>query len=558
MATQKNGRKTFRVALIKPSHYDDEGYVIRWHRTVIPSNTLAVLYGLSLDLAERKVLGDDVDIVVDGYDETNTKIPVDKIIRDIKNSDGGGFVGFIGVQTNQFPRSVDMASRFLDADIQVCLGGFHVSGCISLISNIPPDIQHAMDIGISLFIGEAENQLGVVFKDAYAGKMQPTYNFLTEMPAIEATPPPFLPAKMLGNAIGSISSFDAGRGCPFLCSFCSIINVQGHKSRRRTGDDIEKIVRLNIAQGITRFFITDDNFARNKNWEEIFDHLIMLREKEGFNIRLTIQVDTMCHKIKNFIEKASRAGVGRVFIGMESINPDTLKAAKKKQNRISEYRKMFQAWRKVHIVTCAGFIVGFPGDTPESVLRDVETIKKELPIDFLQLSFLTPLPGSMDHKVLYEKGAWMDQDMNKYDLNHIVAEHPTMSRAVWEKTFWAAWNSFYSEEHIETIFKRARADGISVGKVLFLMIWFYACIKFEHLHPFEAGFFRRKSRDERRPGLPFENPLVFYAKRVRDVLSTHLNVLLLLIRWGIMRRRIKGDPNAVNYTDVSLTPLQEK
>ena len=61
-----------------------------------------------------------------------------------------------------------------------------------------------------------------------------------------------------------MSSFDAGRGCPFQCSFCTIINVQGRKSRWRDADDIERILRQNAKQGISRFFITDDNFARNK------------------------------------------------------------------------------------------------------------------------------------------------------------------------------------------------------------------------------------------------------------------------------------------------------
>ena len=394
MAIENKSGKTFRVVLIKPSHYDDEGYVIRWHRTVVPSNTLAVLYGLSQDLAARKVLGDDVDIVVDGYDETNTKIPIKQIISDIKNSDGGGFVGFIGVQTNQFPRTMDMATRFRDAGLQVCIGGFHVSGCISLLSNIPPDIQHALDIGISLFIGESENKLELVFQDAYAGKMQPMYNYLTDLPAIEGTPPPFLPAKMLERAIGSISSLDAGRGCPFLCTFCSIINVQGNKSRRRTADDIEEIVRINAAQGITRFFITDDNFARNKNWEEIFDRLIWLREEQGMNIRLTLQVDTMCHKIKNFIEKSARSGVSRVFIGMESINPDTLKTDQEKTESESPNtaRCSMPGIRPTSSLAPVS-LSAFRADTPESVMRDIETIKRELPIDFLQLSFLTPSAG---------------------------------------------------------------------------------------------------------------------------------------------------------------------
>ena len=60
-----------------------------------------------------------------------------------------------------------------------------------------------------------------------------------------------------------------------------------------------------------------------------------------------IQVDTMCHKIPRFVEKAAAAGVKRVFIGLENINPDSLTGAKKKQNHIADYREMLLAWRKV-------------------------------------------------------------------------------------------------------------------------------------------------------------------------------------------------------------------
>ncbi len=76
----------------------------------------------------------------------------------------------------------------------------------------------------------------------------------------------------------------------------------------------------------------------------------------------------MCHKIPNFIEKAKRAGVTRVFIGLENINPDNLAAAKKRQNKITEYRKMLLAWKAQGIITLAGYILGFPaghaGDDP--------------------------------------------------------------------------------------------------------------------------------------------------------------------------------------------------
>jgi hypothetical protein len=55
----------------------------------------------------------------------------------------------------------------------------------------------------------------------------------------------------------------------------------GRKSRWRDADDVEALVRANLAQGVFRFFITDDNFARNRNWEAIFDRLIKMREEGG-------------------------------------------------------------------------------------------------------------------------------------------------------------------------------------------------------------------------------------------------------------------------------------
>ena len=123
--------------------------------------------------------------------------------------------------------------------------------------------------------------------------------------------------------------------------FCTFINVQGRKSRYRTADDVETIVRVNAAQGIVRFFVTDDDFARNRNWEAILDRLIDLRERQGFQLSLLLQVDTLCHRIPGFIEKAARAGCRSVFIGLESINPQSLMGAKKRQNKIWEYGKCY-------------------------------------------------------------------------------------------------------------------------------------------------------------------------------------------------------------------------
>ncbi|MDP3163630.1 MAG: radical SAM protein, partial [Reyranella sp.] len=423
-------RTPFHLVLIKPTHYDDDGYPITWFRSHIPSNTLAALYGLGQDCLQRQVLGPDVDILIKPFDETNTRVRPDKIMADIKREGGKALICLVGVQSNQFPHAVDLARHFLNAGFQVAMGGFHAAGCLSMLPVVPPEIQAAMDMGISIYAGEAEEgRLDEVLLDAWNGTLKPLYNYMDDLPGIEGAPTPHLPPAALARNEGRKSSFDLGRGCPFQCSFCTIINVQGRKSRFRSTDDLEAIIRENHKQGITSFFITDDNMARNKHWEEFFDRLIELKENEGIEVSLIIQVDTQCHRIPNFINKARWAGVYRVFIGLENVNPDNLLAAKKRQNKITEYRKMLQAWHISGASTWAGYILGFPGDTRESILRDLEIIKKELPLDILEFFMLTPLPGSEDHQTLWKQGVWMDPVLNKYDLNHRVVHHPQMSDA---------------------------------------------------------------------------------------------------------------------------------
>jgi hypothetical protein len=555
-APPKASGRRFRLVLIKPSHYDDDGYVIQWLRAAIPSNTLAQLYGLAADCAAREVLGPGVEVEIEAYDETNRVLPLERIARRVKRD--GGLVGLVGVQSNQFPRAMDIARPLRAAGVQVAIGGFHVSGCMAMLPEPPPDIREAMDLGIALFAGEAEGRLEEVLRDAHAGALKPVYNYMDDLPGLEGATVPFLPEPVVRRTAGAHASFDAGRGCPFQCSFCTIINVQGRKSRYRSPDDCERIVRENLAQGVRRFFITDDNFARNKDWEKILDRLIRLREVEKLKFSLVIQVDTLCHRLPNFVEKCARAGVKRVFIGLENVNPDNLAGAKKRQNKIWEYRKMLQAWKAEGVLTYAGYILGFPGDTPESIARDIEIIKAELPIDLLEFFILTPLPGSEDHKTLYSKGVWMDPDMNKYDLNHVTTAHPTMSAAELKRVYDEAWHRYYTPEHAETILKRAAACRMNVGNMTFLMLWFYGCISVEGLHPLEGGWFRRKVRSQRRAGLPRENPLIFFPRRAWEVVDSHARWLALLWKFGTIRRRLKRDPAIKSYTDLALTPVDEE
>jgi radical SAM superfamily enzyme YgiQ (UPF0313 family) len=549
-------RRRFCLVLIKPSHYDDDGYVIQWFRSAIPSNSLAALYGLADDCAKRRTLGEDVEIDIHAFDETNTRIRPDRIVAMI-NDATQGMVMLVGVQSNQFPRALDIARALRERGIQVAIGGFHVCGVVSMLQGEDPDLDRAKALGVSLFAGEAEGHLDEVLRDAAVDRLKPLYDFMDDLPGIEGKPAPLIAASKARRTFGGVTSFDAGRGCPYQCSFCTIINVQGRKSRSRSPDDIENIVRANLAQGLRSFFITDDNFARNRKWEAILDRLIHLREVEGLKFGMIIQVDTLCHRIPNFIDKCRRAGVRRVFIGLENINPANLMAAKKRQNRITEYRKMLLAWKSVRVITYAGYIIGFPNDTVESIQHDIDVIKKELPIDLLEFFQLTPLPGSEDHQRLQRAGVAMDPDMNNYDTNHVTTAHPRMSRAQWENAYRLAWRRYYTIEHITTVLRRAAATQCNGGNTLFLLTWFKGSIDYERIHPLEGGFLRLKSRRNRRPGSPLESVWLFYPKYVAET-------AVKLVRWGTLYLRlravylgIKRDSRAREYTDLAITPLAE-
>jgi hypothetical protein len=129
--------RRFQLILIKPSHYDADGYVVQWLRSTIPSNSLATVYGLAKGAAERQVLGPELAIDVIAIDETNTRVVPKKLALRIVANGGLGLVGIVGVQSNEFPRALDIARPLRAAGIQVMIGGFHVSGCLAMLKEVP-------------------------------------------------------------------------------------------------------------------------------------------------------------------------------------------------------------------------------------------------------------------------------------------------------------------------------------------------------------------------------------------------------------------------------------
>ena len=513
--------KRLRVVLIKPSKYDDDGYVVRFWRGVLPSNTLNVLHGLTVDVARQRLLG-DIEIRVDTFDETTQKVPVKKIVGWSRQPATKLVVGLVGVQTNQFPRALDLGREFRAHGLDVLMGGFHTSGTINMLSEQEPDIQTLFRESIVVVSGEVEGAWGHILADALNGRLRRLYSFAQDLKSlvdIEAAPLPVTSSTTMRHfARSSFGTVETSRGCPFTCSFCTIINVQGRTMRERSPEAIVTLVRDNYRRhGIDFYFFTDDNFARKKYWRETFEGLIRLRKEEGINVTFMMQVD-LARKPSDFVRLAAEAGCSQVFMGLESVNPENLKTESKRQNKVEEYQDILREWHAAGIVVHAAYIIGLPFDTRAQVAKDVQYLMDEIQPDQASFFMLTPLPGSHDHKEMQKRGNWMDPDLNKRDSFHATIRHPHMTAEEWTQAYRSAWQAFYSKENLIKILSRWSHNASAYWNLLFVYLWYKNAALIEHQHPMIAGFFRLKDRRSRQSGFAVDPWPVHLWKRTREVL----------------------------------------
>jgi radical SAM superfamily enzyme YgiQ (UPF0313 family) len=509
----------FRIVLIKPSKYDDDGYVIRFWKGVLPSNTLNVLHGLTDDVKARHVFG-DLPIEVTTFDETAEKVPIKKIIGWGREAGTKVLVCLVGVQTNQFPRALDMARLFRAADIAVIIGGFHTSGTINMLGEQEPDIQELVRESICVVSGEVEGKWELILADFLHGELKPIYSFAQDLQSlvdIGSSPLPKTSPKTMDHfAYPSFGTADTSRGCPFACSFCTIINVQGRKMRERSPESIAVLLRRNyLEHGVSFYFFTDDNFARKKLWRETFEAIIKLRQ-EGIKVSFMMQVD-LAKKPKDFVKLAGKAGCTQVFIGMESVNPENLKAEGKKQNNVDEYREIIKEWHEAGIVVHTGYIIGLPWDSKDQVPKDIRFLIDDIGPDQASFFMLTPLPGSHDHREMRSRDEWMDPDFNKRDSFHATIHHPRMTAEEWTEAYENAWKSFYSKENMIKILSRWSDCSKAYWNLMSVFFWYKNAALIEKQHPMVAGFFRLKDRKTRRPGFAID-PLPIHAwRRTKEI-----------------------------------------
>ena len=541
--------RTLRVYFIKPSKYDDAGWVQWFWKGVLPNNTLTVLAALNDTYNElHREQGIYLETVL--WDEQVDGPILPDTIRAIQEKaleDGVEvIIGLAGVQTNQYPRGRDLALRFRRAGFPVLVGGFHVSG-------YPETRTFLEDCGITTVVGEAETIWCELLDDYIAGRLRRTYSVTDGIRAKtgsgEITVPVITDAQLPAIsdpylhrfASSTMTTVDTSRGCPFTCSYCSVKNVMGRTMRARDPEAVVRWIRdAGDRHGIRSLFIVDDDFFRSPTWEPILEGMAAYR-REGHDLSFMMQVDAEAaafgdlapgevpssqrRKCERFLELAAAAGCYSAFVGFETFNPQNLLAATKVQNLDKEqrrrkddtagqallavkekYRRVVRNWHAHGVAVHCGYMIGFPFDGPECGRQSAEWLL-DVGVDLASFFVVTPLPGTEDHDRAVRDGTILDWDFNNYDSQHMVSHHPRMTTEEVVRAYREAYLTFYSARNtLRSLFTVHRVPGLSwaARSAMWRQHLYYFYSYRAGRHPMLGGIWQRRLPGARREVLTDE------------------------------------------------------
>ena len=553
-----------RVYFIKPSRYNDQGYVEFFRWGIQPNNTLTVLAALNdsfnrehagkLNVYLETVIWDEV---CDGAIGPETVQAIDERAAE----DGVELlIGIAGVQSNQYPRGRDLALRFVARGMTTIMGGFHVSG-------YPPSREFLHQCGVSTAVGEAENFWTAIIQDFLAGQLKPNYS-VTEgiraktgigdilVPVITGAQLPLIEDRYLTRFFNDTqTTIDTSRGCPFTCSYCSVKNVMGRTMRSRDPESVLRWMRDAVSNhGIDDLFLVDDDFFRSPRWDEILSGMAEIRhEFPQLGFMMQVDVDASCYgnvaagekpgakhsRSRRFLDLAARAGCYQAFVGIESLNPESLNWATKYQNTddrkqvvaveeararvLAKYRRVVDNWHRVGISVHAGYMLGFPTDGPDCGRVAAGTLR-EIGFDMVSFFIMTPLPGTEDQIRYAKQGQITDWDFNNLDSQHVTLQHDQLDQGLWMQAYAEAFKGFYSPwQLLKTIFTVAAGHGLSAAsrRAVLRQFCYYFFSYRQGRHPMVGGVWQIRRRDLMRAAISDEDAERLYlgSRRVSAILQ---------------------------------------
>lgn len=423
-------------------------------RVVIP-RLGAVLLGTIL-----KGQGLDVKVIVEEIDEP-----------DYRRLDFQPDLVAISTITSTAPRAYALARFYRSQGIPVVLGGAHPSflpaeglehadyvicgeGDEAL-----PELVAALNDG-----GKLEGIGNLAYREGEAVRLNPWRPFVADLDALPIPDYGLIHGwEKTGNRYISIAT---SRGCPYNCSFCSVILLFGRKYRYNSVDRILEELRTHGTRAAHVFFCDDNFTARRERIKELCERIL----REGLKLEWSAQVRVEAAKDEELLRLMAKSGCYIVFVGLESINPATLKAYNKKQT-VEGIREAVHTFHRHNIRVHGMFVFGAEEDDFQ-VIRDTVTFSREVKLDSLQYLILTPVPGTRVFQELEQAGRILCRDWSLYDGHHAVFQprHFTPYELQYETV--RAMRRFYSWPAI--------AGRLLQGDFLGAQLWTYARLLTRH------------------------------------------------------------------------------
>ena len=473
--------RKLKVVILKPSKYTKCGQTERFHQGFMPNPTIQYLASMT----PKEVAGYEIEVVtVDEYVQTDLKY----LEHLHESEDCQTLLALVGVQSHQLQRAIDLTAYALDNGVQHCIiGGPHP---------ITVDTTMLQNKGVSFALSEAELVWLNILKDAIDGCLCPIYGEEGRwQKKLEA--PILIPPKkedLRRYILPMVGSYPA-RGCPFTCNFCSVIKIAGRRVRSQSIETTMESLRLAKAAGVKMIIFTSDNFNKYEEREELLQAMI----DEKLNLPFFVQCDTQIVKQEGLVKQLAEAGCFQIYVGVESLTRKTLLAANKAQNHPENYKEI------VHL--CAGYgikvnfscIIGFPEDTRESILENLEELILIGP-DIASFYILTPIPGTDQYDQFMEKGLVTETNLDRFDGTCATWRHPNLSANELEELLFHCYKKFYSAKHfLKNIWKHGLYSHHRFKLRLhweMIMPLFMRWCAFRKTHPLSGGIGRLKLKSD--------------------------------------------------------------
>jgi radical SAM superfamily enzyme YgiQ (UPF0313 family) len=414
-----------RVVLIKPSKYNRDGWVERFRWGCMPNSTLPYMRSLTPDELDGVPIE---TFAIDEYVQTDLRY------LDLLEPEPGvrTVLALVGAQSHQFQRSLDLAAYALERGALAVIGGPHPMTCDT-------SVMHGS--GTSFALSEGERIWEPILRDAIVeGELRPVYGGDARWQE-ELTPPALPPpaATDLRRYASRMLGIYPARGCPYRCNFCSIIKIAGHQVRSQPVATTIESLKAAQKAGVRAVFFTSDNFNKYPEAAELLQAMI----DERIRIPFFVQCDLQLHKQDWLVELLGRAGCFQMFLGVESFDRETLRAAGKYQNHPDRYRDVLRLCREHGITTTFANILGFPQDDERRVLEHLEILREVGP-EMASFYTLTPLPGTEQYAEFMEQGLIDEPNLDRFDASCLVFRHPNLTAGELQDLVYRCYREFFS------------------------------------------------------------------------------------------------------------------